>query len=204
MGWEDTSEGGMAAHSSILATPVAAPPGLRTRVLKGHWVSLTAFTSQNRTLGRDKIHPAKASEGRRVMSMGNGLCHGARVPSVLFAVSLRPAQLYLTGSGRNMAITRGFMQTASVDRRAAQARSPGSLRRAFRPFQPRPPFPSSSKAPGLPRRTAGEGAACGWIRGARTSPALGPPPRVARRLCSPAADAKTSKATGGASALRSA
>lgn len=114
--------------------------------------------------------------------MGNGLCRGARVASVLFAVSLRPARLHLTGSGRNMAITRGFMQTASVDRRAAQARSAGSLRRAFRPFQPRPPFPSSSKAPGLPRRAAGEGAACGWIRGARTSPTLGPPPRIARRL----------------------
>ncbi|CAN0033136.1 unnamed protein product [Rangifer tarandus platyrhynchus] len=62
----------------------------------------------------------------------------------------------------------------------------------------------SSKAPSLPRRAAGEGAACGWIRGDRTSPARGPPRRVARRLCAPAAEAKTSKAASGAWAPRSA
>ena len=135
------------------------------------------------------------------MSMGNRLCRDARVASVLFAVIFEtcPAVSYWVRKKHGY----HTWLHANCVCGAAQARSPGSLRPAFRPSS-RPPFPSSSKALSLPRRAVGVGAACGWIRGARTSPARGPPRRVARRLCAPAAEAKTSKAARGAWAPRSA
>lgn len=126
-----------------MAPPVAASPGLRTtcRMPKGHWVSLAAFICQNWTLVRDTVHPAKASRGRRVISVGNGLCCSGRVTSILFAVSLRPARLYLTGSGRNVVIRRSFTQTAFGGPQSRLSKE--SRQTSIRPFQPRPPFPFS-------------------------------------------------------------
>ena len=42
-------------------------------MLRGHWVSLAAFICQNWTLVRATVYPAKASRGRRLISVGNGL-----------------------------------------------------------------------------------------------------------------------------------
>lgn len=70
---------------------------------------------QNWTLFRDIVHPTKASPRGRVNFEGNVFCCGLRVASMLFAVSMRPAKLYLIGSGRNMVIRHGFLQTASQE-----------------------------------------------------------------------------------------
>lgn len=86
--------------------------------------------------------------------------------------SLDRLAVHLTGSGRNMANTRRLAKSRS-DQRAAQARSAGSLRRAFGPSSPG--LLSPAQGPGPPEESGG-GRSCVWADPwARTSPTPGPP-----------------------------
>lgn len=99
--------------------------------------------------------------------MGNSLCCGVWVASILFAEFLTPAELGLPGSGRNKAIRHSFMQTALSEPPSKGSRQPaaGIPRTSF------PPFRKGS-------------------RGARRADAWRQPPHAPRSARTPAADGR--------------